>query len=65
MICLDTNYLIRGVAKGTEEVHKLVAWIQAGETFPHGKTRGSSCLPLGSSAINMTIHVKHATTWHE
>ena len=33
MICLDTNYLIRGVAEGTEEAAALVAWIKAGETL--------------------------------
>ena len=33
MICLDTNYLIRGVSEGTAEAAKLVAWIEAGETL--------------------------------
>lgn len=33
MICLDTNYLIRGVAEGTDEAHELVGWIAAGETL--------------------------------
>jgi predicted nucleic acid-binding protein len=33
MICLDTNYLIRGVAEGTAEALDLVAWIEAGETL--------------------------------
>ena len=33
MICLDTNYLIRGVAEGTEEAAALVAWIKAGKTL--------------------------------
>jgi len=31
MICLDTNYLIRGVTAGTVEATELVAWIGAGE----------------------------------
>ena len=31
MICLDTNYLIRGVTAGTVEGTELVAWIEAGE----------------------------------
>ena len=31
MICLDTNYLIRGVTAGTVEAAELVAWIEAGE----------------------------------
>lgn len=31
MICLDTNYLIRGVSEGTTEAAELVAWIEAGE----------------------------------
>lgn len=31
MICLDTNYLIRGVTAGTVEAAALVAWIEAGE----------------------------------
>ena len=31
MICLDTNYLIRGVTVGTEEAAELVAWVEAGE----------------------------------
>ena len=31
MICLDTNYLIRGVTAGTVEGAELVAWIEAGE----------------------------------
>ncbi|MEO8353544.1 MAG: PIN domain-containing protein [Chthoniobacteraceae bacterium] len=33
MICLDTNYLIRGVAEDTAEAAKLVAWLKAGETL--------------------------------
>jgi predicted nucleic acid-binding protein len=33
MICLDTNYLIRGVSEGTAEAHELVAWFKAGETL--------------------------------
>ncbi len=33
MICLDTNYLIRGLSEGTEEAAELVAWIKAGETL--------------------------------
>lgn len=33
MICLDTNYLIRGVSKNTAEAGELVAWIEAGETL--------------------------------
>jgi len=31
MICLDTNYLIKGVTAGTPEAGGLVAWTQAGE----------------------------------
>lgn len=33
MICLDTNYLIRGVSEGTAEAGELIAWIEAGETL--------------------------------
>jgi predicted nucleic acid-binding protein len=33
MICLDTNYLIRGVAEGTAEAREMVAWIKAGESL--------------------------------
>lgn len=33
MICLDTNYLIRGVAEDTAEAAELVAWVKAGETL--------------------------------
>lgn len=33
MICLDTNYLIRGISQGTSEASQLVAWAQAGETL--------------------------------
>jgi predicted nucleic acid-binding protein len=33
MICLDTNYLIRGVSEGTAEADELVAWFKAGETL--------------------------------
>ena len=33
MICLDTNYLVRGVVKGTAEAADLVAWIGAGEVL--------------------------------
>lgn len=33
MICLDTNYLIRGVSAGTAEAAALVTWIEAGETL--------------------------------
>lgn len=31
MICLDTNYLIRGVVAGTGEARELLAWTEAGE----------------------------------
>jgi predicted nucleic acid-binding protein len=31
MICLDTNYLIRGLVKGTLESDRLVRWHQTGE----------------------------------
>ncbi len=33
MICLDTNYLIRGLAEGTAEAAELIAWTKAGETL--------------------------------
>ena len=33
MICLDTNYLIRGVSEGTAEADELIAWGEAGETL--------------------------------
>lgn len=33
MICLDTNYLIRGLAADTREARELVAWTQAGEAL--------------------------------
>jgi predicted nucleic acid-binding protein len=33
MICLDTNYLILGLQKGTSESAKLVKWYQAGEVI--------------------------------
>jgi hypothetical protein len=31
MICLDSNYLIRGLVKGTLESDRLVRWHQTGE----------------------------------
>lgn len=31
MICLDTNYLIMGIAEGSAEAAQLSAWRQAGE----------------------------------
>lgn len=31
MICLDTNYLIRGITEGTSESSDLVAWFQESE----------------------------------
>jgi len=31
MICLDTNYLISGLAAGTSEAEELSAWYQEGE----------------------------------
>ncbi len=31
MICLDTNYLIRGVVLGTPESAKLIRWYKSGE----------------------------------
>lgn len=31
MICLDTNYLIRGLVKGTRESSELVKWYKSGE----------------------------------
>ena len=33
MICLDTNYLIRGITSDTPEASELVAWFSAGETL--------------------------------
>lgn len=33
MICLDTNYLIKGVTAGTPEAGELIAWAQAGESL--------------------------------
>ena len=33
MICLDTNYLIRGLVPGSREGQELTAWIQSGETL--------------------------------
>jgi predicted nucleic acid-binding protein len=33
MICLDTNYLIRGLAKGSPEAAQLIAWTRSGETL--------------------------------
>jgi predicted nucleic acid-binding protein len=33
MICLDTNYLIRGLVKGTRESSELVKWYKTGEVL--------------------------------
>ena len=33
MICLDTNYLIRGLIKGAQESAKLIEWYQSGEVL--------------------------------
>ncbi len=33
MICLDTNYLIRGIARGSGEAAELTSWVAAGETL--------------------------------
>ena len=33
MICLDTNYLIRGLIAGTAEAGQLINWIEAGESL--------------------------------
>jgi predicted nucleic acid-binding protein len=33
MICLDTNYLIKGVTTDTPEAGALIAWTQAGESL--------------------------------
>jgi predicted nucleic acid-binding protein len=33
MICLDTNYLIRGLLKGASESAKLIQWYQSGEVL--------------------------------
>ena len=33
MICLDTNYLIRGLLKGAPESAKLIQWYQSGEVL--------------------------------
>ena len=33
MICLDTNYLIRGLLKGTRESSELVEWYKSGEVL--------------------------------
>ncbi len=31
MICLDTNYLIRGIVQGTRESVSLIEWVRSGE----------------------------------
>ena len=31
MICLDTNYLIKGIQPGSEEAARMTAWYRAGE----------------------------------
>ena len=33
MICLDTNYLIRGVAEGSSEAAEMIKWAESGETL--------------------------------
>jgi predicted nucleic acid-binding protein len=33
VICLDTNYLIRGLMKGAPESAKLIEWYQSGEVL--------------------------------
>ena len=33
MICLDTNYLIRGLAHDTPEAAQLIKWARSGETL--------------------------------
>ena len=33
MICLDTNYLIRGLLKGAQESAELIKWYQSGEVL--------------------------------
>jgi predicted nucleic acid-binding protein len=33
MICLDTNYLIRGVSQGSAEASRMIGWFQAGEAM--------------------------------
>ncbi len=33
MICLDTNYLIRGIARATSEAGELSEWFRGGETL--------------------------------
>lgn len=33
MICLDTNYLIRGLAKSSPEAAQLVDWVRSGESL--------------------------------
>ena len=33
MICLDTNYLVRGLIGGAQESVRLIEWLRAGETL--------------------------------
>ena len=33
LICLDTNYLILGLARGSKEASRLIAWARAGEVL--------------------------------
>jgi predicted nucleic acid-binding protein len=33
VICLDTNYLVRGLVRGTRESDKLIRWHQVGEVL--------------------------------
>jgi hypothetical protein len=33
VICLDTNYLVRGLVKGAKESAELIEWYQSGEVL--------------------------------
>jgi predicted nucleic acid-binding protein len=55
MICLDTNYLIRGLVSESDEAAALIAWTQAGEILvtPSVAWYEFLCGPVTQEQVNI------------
>ena len=59
MICLDTNYLIRGLIPKTPEAEKILGWLEAGEPIgiPSVAWYEFLCGPVQEEEIQLAIAI--------
>lgn len=62
MICLDTNYLIRGLIPATPEAEKILSWLESGEPIgiPAVAWYEFLCGPVDEEEIQLTIAILSA-----